>query len=123
MESFLYLYKNLNNDGAKKLNSRVERMSNSRLSTSCFVNLFSDTFRRSFKSGGYISSYLVAISKAATPKRCSYVFLIHCLARYLSIIDIVTYRVSGCKRNFRCTSIIHSTKNPLEVSLTSFWTF
>lgn len=51
-DSFLYLYRNLNRDGAKKLNSRVLRISSSSFKTSSLVNLFSDTFSRSFKSGG-----------------------------------------------------------------------
>ena len=52
LESFLNLSKNLNIDGAMKLNSRVESILFSILSTSGFVNLFSDTYSKSLRSGG-----------------------------------------------------------------------
>lgn len=58
-------------EGTKKLKSRVVKMSNSNYSTSSLVNLFSDTLSKSFSSGGYISSYLVAMRSAATPNRCN----------------------------------------------------
>ena len=35
------------------------------------------------------------------------------------MVETVTYRVSGWRRNLRWTSMIHSTRNPRDVSFTS----
>lgn len=122
LESFLYLSKNLRDEGYEKLKSSVVKISASIVRTSAFVNLFSLTFIKSLSSGGYISSYLVEISKAVTPNKCNYDFFISHNDKYLSIIFIVTWSVSLLSLNFLCTSIIHSTRKALEVSLISVYT-
>jgi hypothetical protein len=58
-----------------------------------------------------------------TPNKCNLFLVNGTLDKYLSIIETATYNVSDYNLNFLCTSITHSTKNPLEVSFISFCTF
>lgn len=61
-------------------------------------------YTKSFKSGGYISSYLHAINKDATPTNYNYYLVVDLIFRYLSIKYVVTYKVSSFNLNLRCTS-------------------
>jgi len=73
--NFLNLSKNLNELGTMKLKSRAAKTCYSMAKISSFLNLFSLMVMRSLSSGGYISSYLVAIRRAVTPSKWSSLFL------------------------------------------------
>lgn len=117
--SFMNRSRNLFEVGKVTSNSRVLKMWYSIYKTSSFVYALSVINTKSLSSGGYISSYFDAISRAVTPTSCSRDFVTNCFSRYLSIILMVMNKVSFYSLNFKCTSISQSTKIARILSLIS----
>lgn len=76
-------------------------------------------YTKSLTSGGYISSYLQAMSIDVTPTNCSLLLCMSVHDKYLSIVLMVKHSVSGSSLNFKCTSTNQSTRMPRIFSLMS----